>query len=109
MKISPSVTSRSLGERLARRGEIQGDLSLALTAVLLVIPFLPKAFRPFETMVGLAVLVLALVFSLRGIRCGRRGGRVAAWLSVAVLSFGMLTSLAIIWIELFGSLAESRP
>jgi hypothetical protein len=53
--------------------------------VLLVIPFLPRLIEPLETAIGLTILFLVLVLGLRGSRPGHGGGRIAAWLSLAVL------------------------
>ena len=71
----------------SRKSERAGYLCLALTAFLFVIPFLPKAVAPVKTAMGLAALVFVVVLGDRGIREGRGGGKVAAWLSLAVLAF----------------------
>jgi hypothetical protein len=83
MKTPPPDPSKPFRASLARGAE--GYLSLVFTAVLLVIPFLPRLIEPFETVIGLAVLFLVLVLGLRGSRTGHGGGRIAAWLSLAVL------------------------
>jgi quinol-cytochrome oxidoreductase complex cytochrome b subunit len=75
------------GKHGSGRGETEGYLAVALTALLFVVPFLPTALNPFKTAMGLTILVAVGVLSVHGISRGRGGGKVAAWLSVAVLSF----------------------
>jgi hypothetical protein len=89
---------KSLADRLTR-GDMQGYLALALTALLFLIPFLHIPFRPFETAVGLVVLGLIVVFGLRGVHRNRSGATVAAWLSLAVLSIALFWAFAVAWIE----------
>lgn len=69
------------------QGGAEGYLSLAFTALLFAVPFLPWALNPYKTAMGLTILVAVGMLSIQGISRGRGGGKVAAWLSVAVLSF----------------------
>ncbi len=104
--MTPSNSSRSLVQRLAR-GELQGYLSLSLTALLIATPFL-RLPPTFELALGLAALFFALVFGIRGVRHPRGGGRAAAWLSMATLFVVMATSVALVVIDLGRGAGGSR-
>jgi hypothetical protein len=96
--MKPAGTRTLQVERLTR-GDLQGYLSLALTVLLFVIPFLPIPSE-FGTEIGLLLLTLILVSGLRGVQFDGGGGRAAAWLSLAVLSTWMLVSVVIACTEL---------
>jgi hypothetical protein len=93
---------QTLADRLTR-GDLQGYLALALTALLFLIPFLHIPFRPFETAIGLVVLGLIVVFGLRGVRRNRPAATVAAWLSLAVLAMALFWVFAVAFIEFLPS------
>lgn len=85
--MSTSDASKPVGDQGLRGSERSGYLCLALTAFLFMIPFLPTAVAPVKMAMGLAALVSAIILGARGICKGREGGKVAAWLALAVLSF----------------------
>jgi lysylphosphatidylglycerol synthetase-like protein (DUF2156 family) len=97
---------KPLAERLTR-GDLQGYVALALTALLFLIPFLHIPFQWLETAIGLVVLGLVLVFGLRGVRCNRPGATVAAWLALALLLVALFWAFAVAWIE-FSQSQEGR-
>lgn len=74
---------------------IAGYLALGLLGLLLAIPYMPSSLAPFKEPFGLAVMALAVVFGVRGIRYGRGLNRLAAWLALVVLTITMLGSVAI--------------
>jgi hypothetical protein len=80
----------------ARRGTIEGYLGLLVVVVYLVFPMLfPHRPLLVTLFVGLGLSGLGLLFSLWGIRFGRGGGRVAAWISLVVLLYLTLTFILI--------------
>ncbi len=93
---------KPLADRLTR-GDLQGYLALALTALLFLIPFLHIPFTSLETAIGLVVLGLIVVFGFRGVHRNRSGATVAAWLSLAVLSMALFWAFAVAWIEFMRS------
>jgi hypothetical protein len=107
MKPSPPVTPP--GRSVGLGHQFEGYSSLALTVLLLAIPFLPGLFPPFETAIGLTILALILVLGHRGLRSGRGGGRIAARLSITVLIVTMVICLVIACIEVSRDLSSSRP
>jgi hypothetical protein len=83
-------------------------LSLALTALLFVIALLPRIFPAFREAVGLSLFGLLVVLALRSTRLGRAGGRVAAWMSVIILSLVMIGFVIVVGVEIWGLLTDTR-
>lgn len=103
----PAGSPKSLVGRLTR-GELQGYLALAFTALLFAIPFLRLPSTILETAIGLATLILALVFGIRGARFERGVGRSAGRLAMAAVFCIMAASIALTVIEFIRDLAGSR-
>src|SRR5436190_1759190 len=78
MKSSPRENSGQHGKPRSQVRGIEGYLSLALTALLFVIAFLPTPFPSVKEATGLVILILMLVLALRGIRPRPSGNRAAA-------------------------------
>jgi hypothetical protein len=99
LKSSSLENSVPDGTTLSQIRGIEGYLSLALTALLFVIPFLPMPFPSVKEATGVAILILVLVLALRGIRPRPSGNKAAAWTSLVILFFAMLTTVVIACIE----------
>ncbi len=82
-------------------------LSFALTALLFVIALLPRVFPAFREAVGLSFFGLLVVLALRSTRLGRAGGRVAAWMSVIILSLVMIGFVMIVGLEIWGLITDT--
>jgi mRNA interferase HicA len=55
--------------------------------------------REIKEATGVAILILVLVLELRGIRPRPSGNKAAAWTSLVILFFAMLTTVVIACIE----------
>jgi hypothetical protein len=76
--------------RRARRRNIEGYLSLGLTAMLCAIPFVGDWLVVPKMPIGVPVLLLVIVFGIRGSR-SRGGGGMAARLSIGILVAMLIT------------------
>lgn len=80
----------------ARRGTVEGYLALLVVVIYLVFPMLfPHRPLLVTLIVGLGLSGLGVLFSLWGIRFGRGGGRIAAWISLVALSYLTVTFILI--------------
>jgi hypothetical protein len=109
MKSSPPENTGPHEKPRGRMRGIEGYLSLALMALLFVIPFLPVPYPPMTEAIGLAILILVLVLALRGIRPRPSGNRAAAWTSLVIVFITMLTTAVIACIEFLRVPLESHP
>jgi hypothetical protein len=105
--MNPLVSPKSLVWRLTR-GELQGYLALAFTVMLVAIPCLRLPSARAETVLGLAILILALILGIRGGRF-ESGGRRAARFAMAALFCGMIASTALVCIKFLRTLDVSHP
>ncbi len=108
MTRSPSDALETARARCARRLEGEGYLSLGLTGLLFAIPFLARWFALPATALGIPVLLLVLVFALRGSR-SRRGGGVAARISLAVVLATMVVSAGVATREFVRQFTAQKP
>lgn len=75
-------------KKQVRRGTVEGYLGLLVVVVYFVFPVLfPHRPVLVTLIVGLGLSGLGLLFSFWGIRFGRGGGRIAAWISFVVLLY----------------------
>jgi hypothetical protein len=80
----------------ARRGTVEGYLGLLVAAVCLAFPFVfPHRPLLVTLIVALGLSSLGLLFSSWGIRFGRGGGRIAAWISFVLLLYFTVTFVLI--------------
>jgi hypothetical protein len=86
--------------RLSRIGTVEGYLSLLLLVLLFVQPLLaPPLPEAYELPIGISLWAVAWLLSLSGTRHGLGFGRIAAGLSLSVLS---LHALAVVYLLLGG-------
>ena len=82
--------------RLSRVGTIEGYFAfLILVSFFAATAVARRMPEPYGQAVAITLWALAWIFSLSGIRYGKRAGRVAAGLTVTLLSFHALTLLVI--------------
>ena len=85
----------------------EGYVSLAFTALLYAIPFMPGP-RTFKEAIGVPILILALALGLRRIGATSGGERAAARISLTVLCLTMLVSFLMLGHEFCRGLPTSR-
>jgi hypothetical protein len=102
-----SNASETDSTRGARRRDIEGFLALGLTAVLFAIPITAKWLTLPAMPMGIPIFLLALVFGLRASR-SRRGGGIAARISLAVILVSMIVSTAVVIKEGFREMAAEK-
>ena len=88
--------------RLARIGTVEGYLALLLLVLCFVAPrLIPAVPEPYDLPVGFSLWAFAWLFSLSGTRHGRGYGRLAAGLSLILLS---LHAIAVLFLVLGGAI-----
>ena len=70
---------------------VEGYLALALTAWLFLVP---SYYLPSHPVIAAVIIGVAFGLALGGVRFAKGGGRVAAQVALAVLSFWLLAILA---------------
>jgi hypothetical protein len=106
---SPLEKSMRHGNPQGRLRGSEGYVSIALTALLFLIPFLPVPFLAVKEAIGLAILILVLVLALRGIRPRPSGNKAAAWTSLVIVFITLLMTVVITCIEFLRVPLESHP
>ncbi len=92
--------------RLARIGTIEGYLALLLIVLCVLTPrVIPPAPEPYDLPVGFSLWAALWLFSLSGLRHGHGYGRLAAGVSLALLS---LHAIAVVYLVLGGAVLISR-
>jgi hypothetical protein len=80
-------------ERLSRVGTVEGYVALVIGLVApLLLPTIPS---PYGEGLGITMWALAWVLSLSGVRIGKGGGRVAAGITLGLLSLHAVALLVI--------------